>query len=310
MKNTLLISLLIMGSSAVAQKTTTIDTLQELPREETEISKTLQLERMISKNWELDREDQRGTFKFVDYMPMYVMPFRFTDVPTEQPQSLNPDRPVPEWRDYQHIETKFQLSLKAKIMQDAFGKGDVWVAFTQQAYWQMYNGKLSRPFREINYEPELIFTYPLNLSAGDFKMKMIGLSVNHQSNGKEAAHSRSWNRFILLGIFQWNEVIINTRLWKRFTEKSREDDNPDIENYIGRCELSLIYPFRKNAFSLKFRNNLNLKHNRAYIECNWIYPISRDLRIVLQASHGYGDSLIDYNYKQTVVGVGFTFLSL
>ena len=74
-----------MGSSAVAQKTTTIDTLQELPREETEISKTLQLERMISKNWELDREDQRGTFKFVDYMPMYVMPFRFTDVPTEQP---------------------------------------------------------------------------------------------------------------------------------------------------------------------------------------------------------------------------------
>ena len=69
MKNTLLISLLIIGSSAVAQKTTTIDTLQELPREETEISKTLQLERMISKNWELDREDQRGTFKFVDYMP-------------------------------------------------------------------------------------------------------------------------------------------------------------------------------------------------------------------------------------------------
>ena len=87
MKNTLLISLLIIGSSAVAQKTTTIDTLQELPREETAISKTLQLERMISKNWELDREDQRGTFKFVDYMPMYVMPFRFTDVPTEQPRA-------------------------------------------------------------------------------------------------------------------------------------------------------------------------------------------------------------------------------
>lgn len=107
MKNTLLISLLIIGSSAVAQKTTTIDTLQELPREETEISKTLQLERMISKNWELDREDQRGTFKFVDYMPMYVMPFRFTDVPTEQPQSLNPDRPVPQWRDYQHMRLNF-----------------------------------------------------------------------------------------------------------------------------------------------------------------------------------------------------------
>lgn len=129
MKNILLVSMLWISSWVEAQETAT-DTLQELPREETEISKTLQLERMISKNWELDREDQRGTFKFVDYMPMYVMPFRFTDIPTEQPQSLNPDRPVPQWRDYQHIETKFQLSLKAKIMQDAFGKGDVWVAFT------------------------------------------------------------------------------------------------------------------------------------------------------------------------------------
>lgn len=42
---------------------------------------------------------------------------------------------------------------------------------------------------------------------------MIGLSVNHQSNGKEAAHSRSWNRFILMGIFQWNEVLINKTLY-------------------------------------------------------------------------------------------------
>lgn len=87
MKNTLLISLLIIGSGAVAQKTTTIDTLQELPREEAVISKTLQLERILSKNWELDREDQRGTFKFVDYMPMYVMPFRFTDVPRNNPRA-------------------------------------------------------------------------------------------------------------------------------------------------------------------------------------------------------------------------------
>ena len=49
MENTLLISLLIIGSSAVAQRTTTIDTLQELPREEAVISKKLLLERALSK---------------------------------------------------------------------------------------------------------------------------------------------------------------------------------------------------------------------------------------------------------------------
>ena len=309
MKHSLFI-LFLATSPFIFSQETIKDSLQELPKVDQKAYRKAQLERALSKIWELDREDQRGTFKLVEYLPMYVMPFRFTDKPTEQPISLNPDRPIPEWRDYQHIETKFQVSLKAKIMQDAFGKGDVWVAFTQQSYWQMYNGELSRPFRELNYEPELIFTYPLNFSAGNLKMKMIGLSVNHQSNGKEAAHSRSWNRFILMGVFQWNEVLITARLWKRFTEKSREDDNPDIENYIGRAELSAAYPFRKNIFMLKVRNNLNFNHNRGHIELNWVYPLSRDLRILLQASHGYGDSLIDYNYKQTIVGVGFTFLSL
>ena len=309
MKHSLFILFLAISSFIFSQETIK-DSLQELPKVDQKAYRKAQLERTLSKMWELDREDQRGTFKLVEYLPMYIMPFRYTDVPTEQPISLNPDRPIPEWRDYQHVETKFQVSLKAKIMQDAFGKGDVWVAFTQQSYWQMYNGELSRPFRELNYEPELIFTYPLNFSAGNLKMKMIGLSVNHQSNGKEVAHSRSWNRFILMGVFQWNEVLINARLWKRFTEKSREDDNPDIENYIGRCELSIAYPFRKNVFNLRVRNNLNFNHNRGHVELNWIYPLSRDLRILLQASHGYGDSLIDYNYKQTVIGIGFTFLSL
>ena len=195
MKHSLLLLFLAASPFIFAQEAIN-DSLQQLPKTEQKAHRKAQLERTLSKMWELDREDQRGTFKLVEYLPMYIMPFRYTDVPTEQPISLNPDRPIPEWRDYQHVETKFQVSLKAKIMQDAFGKGDVWVAFTQQSYWQMYNGELSRPFRELNYEPELIFTYPLNFSVGNLKMKMIGLSVNHQSNGKEAAHSRSWNRII------------------------------------------------------------------------------------------------------------------
>ena len=264
----------------------------------------------MSKIWELDREDQQGTFHLMEYQPMYIMPMRFTDIPTEQPRSLNTERPIPEHRDYQHVEVKFQVSLKAKILQDAFAKGDVWVAFTQQAHWQMYNGALSRPFRELNYEPELIFTYPTNFSAGSLKLKMLGLSVNHQSNGKEAAHSRSWNRFILIALGKWERVTFNFQLWKRFTETSMEDDNPQIEDYIGRCRLTTIIPIGKNVLSINLRNNLNFKHNRAHIEASWVMPISRDLRLMLQASHGYGDSLIDYNYKQTVVGVGFTLIDL
>ena len=61
---------------------------------------------------------------------------------------------------------------------------------------------------------------------------------------------------------------------------------------------------------MRLRNNLRFSPNRSHLELSWLYPISRDLRLFVQATHGYADSLIDYNYKQTTIGVGFTFLNL
>ena len=106
MKHSLFI-LFLAASPFIFYIKTIKDSLQELPKVDQKAYRKAQLERALSKIWELDREDQRGTFKLVEYLPMYVMPFRFTDKPTEQPVSLNPNRPIPEWRDYQHIETKF-----------------------------------------------------------------------------------------------------------------------------------------------------------------------------------------------------------
>ena len=62
------------------------------PLPEIKRSEPADLDKTISKIWELDKEDQRGTFRFLEYLPMYALPFRFTDQPTEQPVSLNPTR--------------------------------------------------------------------------------------------------------------------------------------------------------------------------------------------------------------------------
>ena len=89
MKYTLFIMLLAIATPIFPQEVVN-DTLQELPKTGIKADRRAQLERAISKLWELDREDQRGTFKFVDYLPMYVMPFRFMDKPTEQPIKFEP----------------------------------------------------------------------------------------------------------------------------------------------------------------------------------------------------------------------------
>ncbi|MDO4728478.1 MAG: phospholipase A [Bacteroidota bacterium] len=259
----------------------------------------------LSKMFELEKEDQRGVFRPSVYRPMYVIPFRWTDRVNRQPINTNPVNGNPPYRNYQSVEAKFQVSIKAKVWQDFLGmKGDFWVAFTQQAYWQVYNEELSRPFRELNYEPELMYIMPLKLSIGDFKWQMTGLSFNHQSNGKEQLYSRSWNRVIFMNAFEWRNLILVTRLWKRIQEKEADDDNKNIEDFVGKMELTAFYSTQSHSFIFTMRNNLN-KKNKAFAELTYIYPVgSGGLRLFAQLSTGYGDSLIEFNHKQTTIGVG------
>jgi phospholipase A1 len=49
---------------------------------------------------------------------------------------------------------------------------------------------------------------------------------------------------------------------------------------------------------------------RRFVQLDWATPLSAALgaaRLHVQLSSGYGESLIDYNHKQTTIGVGVSF---
>lgn len=264
----------------------------------------------MSQRWELDTITQAGTFVITPYKPVYVLPVRWSSSPNGQPVSGNPDPEydVTDNANLNNIEAKFQLSFKVKILQGIlWGEGDLWAAYTQKAHWQVYNATLSRPFREINYEPEVILNFDTNYNLFGFKGRMAGIAFNHQSNGRNYPLSRSWNRIIGHIGFERTNWDIMVRGWYRLPDDI--DDNPNISSYVGYGDITVVHAMGKNIFSGTVAPNFCFNENmKGSIELTWSRTLSGNLKGYLQFFHGYGETLIDYNNLQTTIGVGVSLI--
>ncbi|AUD01385.1 phospholipase A [Spirosoma pollinicola] len=262
-----------------------------------------QVFRTLSDRWELDSTTQKGTFLVTAYKPLYVTAGRWSSDPNGQPVSENPAYNYPFNIPLGRYEARFQLSLKVKLLQGIFGKhGDLWAGYTQKSHWQIYNTTFSRPFRETNYEPELILNFATNFSFLGLKTRMLGIAFNHQSNGRAIPLSRSWNRVILHAGFEQGKWVILFRPWLRLPDA--EDENPAITDNIGRADATVIYRTGRHLFSAVGSHSLRGgTKNRGQVQFDWTFPVTGNLRGDLQILHGYGETLIDYNHKQTTIGV-------
>ena len=268
---------------------------------------------LLDKRWELAADSKLGTWNIRAHEPVYLLPGFWTSDKNEQPESLNPENNVQtdERQNLKSMEAKFQLSLKTKALENLIGdNGDVWLGYTQSSRWQVYNEEESRPFRETNYEPEASLIFRTNYELLGLNGRLLGLTFNHQSNGRSDPLSRSWNRVMLnVGLERGNFAMM-IRPWYRIEEDAKDDNNPDIKNYIGRGDLTSFYRWNDHEFSLMLRHSLkggDDSHGAAQFD--WAFPISGKLRGHFQLFDGYGESLIDYNHRATYVGLGVSLMN-
>lgn len=265
---------------------------------------------LLDSRWELASESKLGTFNLRGYQPIYIMPLFATSDRNETPHSPNPNNTVTVGEPLDSIEAKFQLSFKTKVWQGVFGDhGDVWATYTQSSRWQLYNSDISRPFRETDYEPEVMLVFDTRYRAFGWDGRLLGIGVNHQSNGRSDPFSRSWNRVIANIGFEREGWSVMLRPWWRINESFDSDNNPDIEDYMGRGELQVLHIGDANEFGLLLRHSLRSgadSHGSARF--TWSFPVAGNLRGYLEAFTGYGESLIDYNHRATYLGVGVSLL--
>jgi len=267
---------------------------------------------IMSKTWELGPTDKRNTFVVRTYMPNFLLPMHYSSNLNRSPQSPT-QAATADNRNYSSVEAKLQISLRAKIVEDLLLPGaDLWAAYTQRSLWQVWDSVDSSPFRSTDYQPEMIYVVPVPEKLGKlplgWNLRMLQVGIAHQSNGQTDPLSRSWNR-VTLGVgFEHGDFSLQIRDNQRIRVQGK-DDNPDLVEHIGRTEFNMAWSPGASTMALTWRTNFD-SLSQGSLQFDWTYPVFADqptgLRWYAQLFHGYGETLLDYNHRQTSLGLGLT----
>ncbi len=219
-------------------------------------------------------------------------------------------------RDYERDtnEAQFQLSLKVPLYSNFFGSdSDLFAAYTQNSYWQVYDTQHSSPFRETNYMPELFLEWQPNKKLGDSELKKVRFAFIHQSNGQDIGQSRSWNRTEMYFLLQNQNIFYGMNIWDRWNEDSKQssnategDDNVGLEDYIGKQKYFIKYKDDKYNISLSIQNNIFDYHSsKGNTKLDVTFPsINSNFDFFIRYFNGYGESLIDFDVKIKRISFG------
>jgi len=262
---------------------------------------------LMGRRWELDPGTDHGIFSIRPHKQSYLLAARYTNSVNNQPSSPTQGT-FPQSLGYINTEVKFQISFKLKTF-EVKNRFDLWIGYTQLSFFQMYNKSISSPFRENNFEPELMGVIHTDYDLFGLKGRFINIGLVHQSNGRQDPLSRSWNRIYAQFGFERGGFGLMVRPWYRIREDWTADNNPDITTYMGYGDVVATYAWGGHMVSLVLRSNVNFWNLHGAVQADWSFPLYHELKGYVQVFTGYGESLIDYNHYQTTIGAGFLLIN-
>ena len=212
---------------------------------------------------------------------------------------------------------RFQLSFKYRLFDDEgmavgmlpFLRG-LHFGYTQTSLWDLASE--SAPFRDTSYRPALFYEWTLPTDADGRHKSWLRAGVEHESNGRDGALSRSMNIAFAQADWQYRldaagtHIGVTPKVWA-YLEKR---DNDDIQRYRGFGELGLRYG-REDGWLAK----LNIRRGKGGVGTSQVdvsYPLRRSLFssvgafLHFQYFDGEGETLLDYRragHPQLRIGV-------
>ncbi len=203
--------------------------------------------------------------------------------------------------DKNNSDIKYQISIRQLLYRKPILLGSFpYLSYTQKAFWDIF--KSSKPFSEINFNPTIGLLRPYK---NRFGMNYFNVALEHESNGRDSAFSRSWNRIS----FGWHSHLsqkmqFSLDAWIPFSYK---DENPDLLHYEGYGQASLSYVIKEDKWYADVTVRKGSQWNwKGYVQGQVsykIFPRSNEY-VMLQWYSGYAESLVDYQKNVNMVRIG------
>ncbi len=224
---------------------------------------------------------------------------------------------------WQAPNVKFQFSIRYRLItpsgplatEHPFLRGFNF-AYSQTSLWDFSNPNAPF-FYDSSYRPEF-FYYLENIpglkTPKNWELGAQG-GVGHESNGQLDPNHRSLNIVYLQPIFTVGgpDSLFVTFAPKIYDYIGGLPLNPDMPKYRGYCDYRIVVG-QRDGLQLAFIGRIGSDFNRGSAQFDLTYPLTKvlrgncDLLLQCQYFYGYGDTLLEYNRRTSIVrfGLGLT----
>ncbi len=211
--------------------------------------------------------------------------------------------PLGDKPDRYNTDIKFQLSISQRLTKSSLPFNTyLYLQYTQKAFWNILENSL--PIRDINFNPGIGLGHLIV-----YRNRYIGkgyLMLEHESNGKVAGYSRSWNKVTLGGNIELNRNFeVQLKGWIPIIDGR---NNKDILNYNGIFQVA--GNFRTNNELLHIGLILTKRKSwrpsfNTQVEISYKLKKNHSQAFFMQYYNGYGENLLEYKEYHSNIRVGF-----
>jgi len=201
---------------------------------------------------------------------------------------------------------RFQISAKYRLFNPPSGRQptfaeNFYIGYTQRSVWDLEGD--SMPFIDTTFNPSVFWLNDNMWNSNDQHWRLgLNTGVEHMSNGKGGADSRSLNDFYIQPAINYrfdsgSTLTFAPRVKAYFAV---EDENSNYADYAGYVDWNLRWAQDNGAVvSAQYRQGAS-RHRSTQLDFAW--PLKRtwlDMNgyLHLQYFNGYGETLLGYNQR-------------